>query len=69
MLEEIKNKVRNNLNREVKVVVNGMRNHKEVFSGVLSKALPNVFVVTSRGLNKTFSYADVLIGDVVVSYK
>lgn len=68
MLEDIKMRIRNNLNRKVRVVVSGMRNHKEVIEGIVIAAMPNVFVVSSRGLNRSFSYADVLIGDVVVSY-
>lgn len=68
MLDDIKERIKANINRRVRIVVCGMRNHKEIIEGEVISCLPNVFVVNSRGLNRSFSYADVLIGDVVVTY-
>ncbi len=69
MLKDIKLKINNNLNKSVTVTVIGMRNHKEVFEGVISSCSDNVFVVTSRGINRSFTYADMLIGDVIIRIK
>lgn len=67
-LEEIKNKIKSNKGKNVKVVVYGLRNKKEIIIGSISDAYSNVFTVLSRGINKSFSYSDIFIGDVKIEY-
>ena len=43
-----------------------MRNKNNTYRGVLSGVYPYVFTVNIDGTEKSFNYADVIIGDVVV---
>ncbi len=62
--EEIEKKV----NRKVLVSVFGMRNKVSRLEGVLYKTYPNIFTVLINGEEKSFSYRDVIIGDVKIRY-
>lgn len=65
---DIKSKITQNIGRKVKITVYGMRNRKEIVTGTITNAYPNVFTVLSRDISKSFTYADVLIGDVKIEY-
>ena len=65
-LDEIKEEVKTLINTEIMLSVSGSRNKKIMYKGIVNNAYQNVFTVLVEGVNKSFSYADVAIGDVVI---
>lgn len=65
-LDLVRDKIKAYLNKDVSVQVFGMRNKNFQYYGVVSGVYPYVFTVNVNGVEKSFNYADVIIGDVVV---
>jgi len=65
-LDIVRDKIKSYLNKDVSVEVFGMRNKNFQYYGVVSGVYPYVFTVLVNGVEKSFNYADVIIGDVVV---
>ncbi len=65
-LDIVRDNVAKYLNKKVLVKVYGMRNKNYEYEGVLSAIYPYVFTVLIDGSEKSFNYADVIIGDVVI---
>ncbi len=65
-IEEVKNKIRDLKGREVEVNINRGRKKFDTLSGKIKDIYPSVFTIEneSAGL-QTFSYYDVLCGNVV----
>lgn len=68
MVSDIKNELTRNIGKRVRITVYGMRNRKEVVIGVIKEVYPNIFTVSSRDISKSFSFSDVLIGDIKIEY-
>lgn len=62
MIDRVKEKVFSFENKKIRFRYNGSRNQIEEFDGVVLKCYNYVFVVEVGGLNRAFSYSDVLIG-------
>ena len=58
-----------NLNRNVNVKVHGIRNKNDLINGTITECYPNVFIVNTKCGKRSFSYSDVLIGNIVVKIK
>ena len=65
----VKDEILSNIGRNIIVIVKGSRNRKEIYEGTLFKMYPNIFSICINGIEKTFSYADVVIKDVILKYK
>lgn len=66
-LESVKNKIMELKGKEVNLKVNEGRKKIKTFLATVDKTYPSVFSVTSKeGGLKTFSYSDVLCGDVEI---
>ena len=65
-LDIVRDKIKSYLDKNVIIHVYGMRNKNNTYRGVLSGVYPYVFTVNIDGTEKSFNYADVIIGDVVV---
>lgn len=68
MVSDIKKELSRNIGKKVRITVYGMRNRKEVVIGNIKEVYPNIFTVSSRDISKSFSYSDVLIGDIKIEY-
>lgn len=68
MVSDIKKELSRNIGKKVRITVYGMRNRKEVVIGTIKEVYPNIFTVSSRDISKSFSYSDVLIGDIKIEY-
>ena len=66
-LDLVRDKIKTYLHKNVSVQVFGMRNKNFQYYGVVSGVYPYVFTVNVNGVEKSFNYADVIIGDVVVN--
>ena len=68
-IDKIKNNIGSKLGNNVKVIYNGSRNKKEVYNGVVTEIYNSLFIIKlDTGLNKSFSYADLLTGIVSIKY-
>ena len=67
MIENIKCLVRDSLEVERKFVFHGSRNMLEEFEGKIVAIYPAVFtILDNNGILKSFSYSDLLIGNLEI---
>lgn len=67
-INDAKNTIISNLNRNVIVTVYGMRNKKERYEGKLYKSYPNIFSIMTDLGEKSFSYNEYITGEVKIKY-
>ncbi len=65
-LSDIKEEIKGLVNKEVMLNVTGSRSKKQMYKGIINEVYPNIFTVLVNGVNKSFTYADVAIGDVKI---
>ena len=68
MIESIKNQVRANLNKEVKVISKENRNRNEVFYGYIVECYSHVFIVSNEIERKSYTYNDILSKDISITF-
>ncbi len=61
--------IRSNYKKKVKVKVIGLRNKIEKYEGIISECYNNIFIVNTDLGKKSFTYSDVLIGNIKVNVK
>lgn len=66
---EAKNFIRSIVGKSVIIKVMGLRNKNEIVEGIVGACYPNVFVVETVSGVKSFTYTDVLIGNILVKIK
>ncbi|MBQ8659814.1 MAG: Veg family protein [Bacilli bacterium] len=66
---EAKELIKSNINKHVSIKVFGIRNKNDLVEGVISECYPNIFMVSTNSGKKSFSYSDVLIGNIMVKIK
>lgn len=64
----IKEEIKNRLNSKVLISVYGLRNKINRYEGIMYKIYPNIFTVLIDGEEKSFTYRDVITGDVKIKY-
>ena len=65
-LNNVKDEVKSLINKEVMIKVNGSRNRTQMYKGIVNNCYSNIFTVLIEGVNKSFTYSDVAIGDVKI---
>ncbi len=68
MIEDIRNDMKENLGKRVKVVTKCCRNKSDVFVGIINGIYPNIFTVSDGVETKSFSFSEVLIKDISLYY-
>lgn len=68
MIETIKNNLKNNLNKEVKIIAKENRNRNEVFYGYITEIYNRVFIVSNGIEKKSYSYSDILSKDIFITF-
>ncbi len=61
--------IKSNYRKSVKVKVIGLRNKIEKYEGIISECYNNIFIVDTDLGKKSFTYSDVLIGNIKVNVK
>ena len=64
----IKDDITRKLNSKVSISVYGLRNRVNRYEGVLYKVYPNIFTVLIGNEEKSFTYRDVITGEVKIKY-
>lgn len=67
-IEDVKEEIKKNINRNIEIKVFGMRNKNSTYVGYISNVYPALFTVNINGVDKSFNYADVLTGEVKIKY-
>ena len=65
----IKENIEKNINKKVEIIVYGMRNKTNKYYGIIKAIYPNIFTIEDGKNEKSFSYADIITGDIVIKYK
>ncbi len=68
MIDKIKEKVLNHLNRKVKVTSKENRNRDEIFYGNITEIYSHVFIVSNGVENKSYSFSDILANDIKIEF-
>lgn len=55
--------------RKVEIKVMGLRNKIDVYEGIISEYYNNIFILNTEMGKKSFTYTDVLIGNIKVILK
>jgi uncharacterized protein Veg len=64
----VKEEIKSKINRKVSISVFGLRNRVNRYDGVIYKVYPNIFTVLIDGEEKSFTYRDVITGEVKIKY-
>lgn len=64
----VKEDIAKNLNKKVIVSVHGIRNRINRYEGKLYKIYPNIFTILIDGEEKSFTYREIITGDVRIKY-
>ena len=67
MIEKIRNDMLQLRDKKIKFRYNGSRNQIEEFEGIIVNCYNYVFVIDLGYIKKSFSYSDVLIGNLDVN--
>jgi len=67
--EFIKEEIAKNIGHKVKITVYGMRNKTNIYYGIIKKAYPNIFTILEGTNEKSFSYRDLITGDIKIKYE
>lgn len=65
-ISDIRDEIYCLVNKDIMLKVSGSRSKQQMYKGTIVEVYPNIFVVNVDGLNKSFTYADVAIGDVKI---
>ena len=66
---EAKNFIQSNKGKRVFIKVSGIRNKNEMLDGTITECYPNVFIVDTESNKRSFTYTDLLIGNIIVQVK
>jgi uncharacterized protein Veg len=61
--------IKSNYGRRVLIKILGIRNKIDMVEGIISECYSHVFIVRTKFGNKSFTYTDVLVGNINVSVK
>ena len=61
--------IRSNYGKRIIIKVLGIRNKIEMVEGIISECYQNVFIVLTKFGKKSFTYTDVLVGNIRVNVK
>lgn len=66
---QAKDFIKSNYGRRVLIKILGIRNKIDMVEGIISECYSHIFVVRTKFGNKSFTYTDVLVGNIKVSVK
>ena len=68
MISDIRNDMKKNIGKRVKIVTKSCRNKSDVFVGVINGVYPNIFTISDGTDTKSFSFSELLIKDIVLYF-
>jgi uncharacterized protein Veg len=67
-LDIVKNKIKEKMGANVQVTVYGLRNKVNSYVGRVYRLYPNIFTIKTDNGEKSFTYSDVITGEVRIKY-
>ena len=67
-IDTIKNEINKNIGKKVLVTVYGMRNKIDRYEGTILNTYPNIFTINHDGMEKSFTYREVITKDIKIKY-
>ncbi len=64
----IKEQIKKNIDKKVRITVHGLRNKTNLYDGNIKAIYPNIFTIYDGNYEKSFSYRDVITGDIKIKY-
>ena len=64
----VKEEIKSKINRKVSIVIYGLRNRVNKYEGIIYKVYPNIFTVLIDGEEKSFTYRDIITGEIKLKY-
>ena len=64
----IKEEISKNINRNVEIKVYGMRGKTSEYKGRIHAVYPNLFTIININQEKSFTYRDIISGDIKIKY-
>ena len=64
----IKEEISKNINRNVEIKVYGMRGKTNEYKGRIHAVYPNLFTIINNNQEKSFTYRDIITGDIKMKY-
>lgn len=61
--------IRSNYGKKVIIKVLGLRNKTDIIEGVISECYKHIFILNTQYGKKSFTYTDVLVGNIRISVK
>jgi len=68
MIEDIRNDMKKNIGKRVKIVTKCCRNKSDVFVGIINGVYPNIFTISDGTETKSFSFSELLIKDITLYF-
>lgn len=65
----IRDKLKGHLGQKVLVKIYGMRNKNETYTGTLNAIYPQIFTIEKDGTTKSYSYSEIINGEIVLTFK
>ena len=66
--DKVKEEITKNLNRLVEIKVYGMRGKTIDYKGKIHAIYPNLFTIIDNNTEKSFTYRDIITGDIKIKY-
>ena len=67
-LDIVKNDLKSKIGKPVQITVYGMRNKVNTYVGRINKLYPNIFTIKTDYGEKSFTYNDLITGEVRIKY-
>ena len=67
-IDTIKDTIKKNIGKNVRVTVYGMRNKINYYEGQIYKMYPNIFTIYLDNEEKSFAYRDIITKDISIKY-
>lgn len=68
MIDEIRNDMKKNIGKRVKIITKSCRNKSDVFVGVINGVYPNIFTISDGTDIRSFSFSEILIKDITLYF-
>ena len=67
-IDNIKEELKKRINQKIEIKVYGMRGKTSDYKGTIHGIYPNIFTIIEGGTEKSFTYRDIITGDIKIKY-
>ena len=68
-LDNLKKEIASHINERVTIKVFGMRNKTNIYHGYIKDIYPNLFTIKNNNFEKSFTYRDLITGEISIKYE